>query len=100
MVEFRKCMEYAASVWDPHTSADNNRLEQVQRRCVRFTMNKNWEKTSGCVTKMVHDLGWQALEENRRKLRLTMLFKFQHGLKDGVPSHILRPNGRRTRGAH
>ena len=79
--------EYTASVWDPHTSADINMLGHVQRRGARFTMNKYWEKTPDCVTKTVHDLGWQTLEERRRRLRLTMLFKFQHGLTDAVPCH-------------
>ena len=74
-------LEYTATVWVPHTSADINWLEQVQRRGARFTMNNYWEKTPGYVTRMVHDIGRQTLEE-RRKLRLTMLFKFQHGLTD------------------
>ena len=44
---------------------------------------------------MRHDLVWLTFEERRGRLRLTMLFKFQHGLTDVVPGHILRPISRR-----
>ena len=94
-------LECSASVWDPHISAIINRLEQVQRRgSIDSLSNYREKKTPGCVNRIVHDLGWQTLEERRRRLRLTMLFKFQHGLTDVVPGHILRPNNRRTRGGH
>ena len=48
-------LAYAASVRNIHTSADVNMLGKVQGRGARFTIN--WEKTSGCMTKMVHALG-------------------------------------------
>ena len=82
------CQPWNTSVWDPRTSAFINRLEQVQRRGDRFTFNNYWEKTPDCATRMIHDLGWQTLEERKRRLRLTMLFKIQHGSTDVVPGHI------------
>ena len=38
------------------------------------------------------------LEERRRKNRLSMLYKIQHGLVDINRQEYLHPNGRRTRG--
>lgn len=93
-------LEYAASVWDPFLTTDINRLEQVQRRGARYVNNNYWDRTPGCVTKMVEDLGWQTLEAKRCNLRLMMLFKIQHGLVDITPGDVLRRHDRRTRGAH
>ena len=34
----RPILEYASSVWDPHTTANIQKLESVQRRAARFCL--------------------------------------------------------------
>jgi hypothetical protein len=54
----RPTLEYASTLWDPHSSAETHKLEQVQRRAARFVHNNYTERTPGCVTHMVQNLGW------------------------------------------
>lgn len=91
-------VEYACAAWDPHTTEDINRLDQVQRRSARFVCNNYKDRTPGCVTQMTKDLNWQQLPDRRRKHRLSMLYKIQNKIVDVDASDILRPNYRRTRG--
>ena len=47
----RPTLEYASTVWDPHSSAETHKLEQVQRRAARFVHNnyyteRTWYRTS------------------------------------------------------
>ena len=35
----RPILEYTTSVWDPHTTANIQKLESVQRRAARFCLN-------------------------------------------------------------
>ena len=54
----RPTLEYASTVWDPHSSAETHKLEQVQRRAARFVHNNY----------MVQNLGWQPLQQRRYTL--------------------------------
>lgn len=60
-------LEYVAAVWDLFLSSDINRLEQVQQ-IGAYVHKINRNRTPGCVTRMVRDLGWQTLEDRRRNL--------------------------------
>ena len=94
----RPTLEYASSVWDPHTANNINKLEMVQRRAARFTVN-NWNRHAS-VTSMLDELGWPSLEARRKQGRLTMLFKISQGLV-AIPtrSHLV-PVTRATRHCH
>ena len=72
-----RLVEYAFTVWDPHTCRNTNKLEQVQRHSARYvTGNRDY---SCSVTRMIQDLGWPTLEHRRRNSRLTMMYKiFNH----------------------
>ena len=96
----RPTLDYASSVWDPYRTTDINRVEQVQRRAARFVHCNYWDRTPGCVSRMVRELGWPPLVDRRREHRLTMLYKIQRGLVDINPGPILRTNDRRTRGGN
>ena len=64
-------LKYAASVWDPYLNTNINKLEKkVQRRGAPYVQNSYWDRTPGCVTRMVREIGWQTLEERRRNIRL------------------------------
>ena len=42
----RPTLEYASTVWSPHTDTDSNQLEMVQRRTVRFVKSDYSSKSS------------------------------------------------------
>ncbi|XP_072033974.1 uncharacterized protein [Amphiura filiformis] len=72
----RPLLEYSCSVWDPHTDHLTKKLEMVQRRAARFTLNK-YRRTDS-VTAMLKTLSWPTLAERRRNARLSMFYKIHH----------------------
>jgi hypothetical protein len=74
----RPPLEYASTVWDPHSSAEIHKLEQVQRRVARLIHNNYTARTPGCVTHMAQNLGWQPLQQRRYNNRLIVMFKIIH----------------------
>ncbi len=78
-------------------SKDINRLEMVQRRAARFVIN-NYGRTTG-VTDLLHQLGWQPLQERRRNARLHMFYKIHMG-KIYMETKQLAPPTRFTRNMH
>ena len=95
----RPTLEYASHAWDPSTSEDVTKLEKVQRQAARFVHNNFYDRTPGCVSKMVSDLGWESLQHRRRVDRLTTLYKIQHRLVE-LDTDVVRPGDKRTRGQH
>jgi hypothetical protein len=82
----RPQLEYASCIWDPHTKANISKVEMVQRRAARWTLN-NYSRYSS-VTSMFNQLGWRSLEQRRADARLCLLFKIIHGL---VTLYIITP---------
>jgi len=95
----RPQLEYASSVWDPATATEAHTLEQVQRKAARFVHNRYTDRTPGCVSKMVHDLGWDSLQHRRYLARLMMLFKISNSIVE-VPENPLVHSDARTRGTN
>ena len=81
-------MEYSLTVWDPHTSANINRLEAVQRSAARMCF-RDFSRFSS-VTAMLNDLKLPTLQSRRAKSKLQMLYKIIHNLVD-IPSDCLSP---------
>ena len=50
-------LEYASTVWDPHTQKNIHKLDMIQRRAARYACNR-WHNISS-VTEMVNHLGWE-----------------------------------------
>ena len=94
----RPRLEYSSTVWDPHHNRDIHNLEQVQHRAARFVNRNYTERTPGCVTNMVQNLGWESLQHRRYINRLSMLFKIQYGAIDISPEFV-QLNDQRTRGS-
>ncbi len=69
----RPLVEYAPSVWDPHTEGCTKQIEMVQRRAARYV-------NMSSVTDMLKHLEWESLEERRKNQRLSMMYKIHHGL--------------------
>ena len=94
----RPTLEYASSVWDPHTTACINTLKMVQRRSARFVMN-DWGKKSS-VTEMLNQLGWQTLQQRRLHNKLVMMYRITHHLIaiPAMPPYITPMTMIQTRG--
>ena len=94
----RPTLEYASTVWDPFEEQDKSPLEMVQRRAARYAFGNYFETTPGVVTNMITQLGWNSLEERRRRNRLVMLYKIKHSLVGIDHESYLRNTDPRTRG--
>ena len=98
----RPHLEYACTVWDPHTQVSVRRLDSVQRRAARYVCNR-WHNTSS-VSAMLNELSWESLARRRERARLCMMYKVVHGLVD-IPwlqykVGLLIPNPQCSRGSH
>ena len=67
----RPQLEYASTVWSPHTAADAYKIESVQRRAARWTCHDYLQISS--VTKMLGDLHWRPLNQRRIDSRLVII---------------------------
>ena len=94
----RHSMEYAAMVWDPYTQSNISRLEMVQRRAARYTLNQ-WDRCAS-VTAMLSPLAWCPLWVRRRDMRLVMLYKISNSLVKVPTNGYLLPVSRATRNCH
>jgi len=93
----RPLVEYSSPVWDPHTKIKINQIEMIQRRAARFVTGDYKSKSPGCMTDMLHTLGWESLQTRRQCKRLTT---FQKGLTGhlSIPvGNILQPAPRTSR---
>ena len=81
----RSSLEYAASVWDPYTVAEIDKLEKVQRRAARFISKDYKSKQKGCVTKMLQEHNLPPLQERRKEIRLALFYKIANGSLPGLP---------------
>ena len=74
----RPQLEYASSVWSPHTDLDINKLESVQRRAARW-VTPDYHYTSS-VSTMLQDLDWRTIDQRRVDSRLAPLYKVKYDL--------------------
>jgi len=56
----RSNLEYCASAWNPHQKKYEQKIEMVQRRAARFTLNRYYNTSS--VTSMLDELSWETLK--------------------------------------
>jgi len=70
------CQYSLYTVWDPYTSGAVSKLESVQRRAARYTLNR-YHRTAS-VSAMIAELNWQTLEERRRIAKLQMFHKIHY----------------------
>ncbi|MES9882305.1 MAG: reverse transcriptase family protein [Sedimenticola sp.] len=87
----RPQVEYASSIWDPHTKDLSHKIEMVQRRAARWTLNDYSSYSS--VTDMLDRLGWRTLEQRRSDARLCLFHKMVTGqVAVPLPQYIEPPN--------
>ena len=75
-------MEFASSCWDPAQKNLKISLEKVQNTAARFVSNfypKKESQRNYSITEIVQKLGWESLEERRKKSKLVMAFKILNG---------------------
>ena len=60
----RPIMEYGAICWDPYRISQNNSLERIQQRVLKFCFRGNTRNVS-----------WESLEDRRLRARLCAMFK-------------------------
>ncbi len=89
-------LEYAPTVWDPHTQKGIKQVEKVQRRAARYVQNRYRNQSS--PTDMINELRWITLEERRRQQRLNMMYKmtFGHVAVDTAQYLIPKPPNTRS----
>ena len=63
-----------------------DKIEKVQRKVVRFINGDYKSRDRGCVSRMLKDLELPLLQERRKQLRLTFMFKVVEGLMPAIPS--------------
>ena len=85
----RPIIEYASTVWAPHTLTNINQLESIQRRAARFCFNDY--STFSSVTRMISSLNLPTLEQRRNKAKLITMYKILNGNLE-VPTDDFLPN--------
>ena len=93
----RPVLEYVLTVWDPHTSANINKIQSVQRRAARFCLN-NFSNSSS-VTAMLSSLNLPPLKQRRERAKLIMMYKIVNDLVN-VPKDLFIPSDSRLRSGH
>ena len=89
-------VEYAATVWDPHTTESIKKVEAVQRRAARFVTGDY--RTTGSVTAVVDSLSWETLQHRRQQTKAIMMFRIVHAMVAIPASPHLQLLGAATRG--
>lgn len=95
----RPILEYANVVWDPFTKTNINKLENIQRKAIRFVYNRY---DSFCSpTALLRQANLQALSERARTDRLKLLFLMVQGkLNVDTTKYISFPGRLNTRSCH
>merc|ERR1711923_367773 len=81
----RSLLEYGAIIWDPYTQSDINRLERIQRQAARFISGDYQSRTPGSMS---NTLNLPILQQRRKEMRLTFLFKITEGLVPAIPPDL------------
>ena len=74
----RPILEYAAACWSPTSEKLNKNIEMVQHKAAKFVTNiyprkDHYEEFS--ISRLINYLNWDSLEERRRQIRMTMVYK-------------------------
>jgi len=92
-------VEYASTVWYPHTASQSRKVEMVQRTAARYVTRRWYYRSS--VGNMLSHLGWRTLAQRREQARLCMMYKIHHGLVAVNCNHqYITPIMRGTRNVH
>ena len=93
----RSVLDYGSIIWDPYQQGDIDKLERMQRQGARFVTNDYRSREKGCMTRMLEDLDLQPLQQRRKELRLTFLYKIAEGLIPAIPKDTYLKSQRKGR---
>ena len=85
----RPHLEYASTVWSPHTSDNTKKVEMLQRRAARYVCNR-WHNTSS-VSEMVSHIDWESLAVRRSNMRLHTMYRIVHTTLGGSLAVVADP---------
>ena len=75
----RPHLEYASSAWNPHTKRNIDKIEAVQRRAARFTLNYHvYGNDANLSGKISNELKWLPLQSRRTIADLSNFYKIQN----------------------
>ena len=77
----RPTLEYCSAVWDPYTSDNRYKLEQINTRAARF-ITHNYTQTPGITSRLKKQRNMDLLETRRQRHRLTIMYKITNNLID------------------
>ena len=84
----RPIVEYASTVWDPHTTMNINKVEAIQRATARFCLNDFARYSS--VTNMLTALNLPSLKSRRNRAKVIMMYKIVNDMI-GIPRDYFTP---------
>ena len=85
----RPHLEYCCSVWNPHKNKHISKIEAVQRRAARFTLQRYRRMAS--VSAMIQHLKWESLERRRNAASLHLMYKIQNNTVAINAHHFTAP---------
>ena len=95
----RPLVEYFSSVWSPNTDKYIGKIEMVQRKAARWTLD-NFH-TQASVTELLTKFGWRSLEQRRNDSRLCLFYKIIYGLVAiDLPPYVEHPARTSRRNSH
>lgn len=95
----RPLLEYASTIWFPHSTTLMKKIESVQRKAIRFIYNKY--KRTDSPTNLLADSGIKSLSVRARHARLKFLFQLIHNsYKIDTHKYISFSQTRPTRHKH
>ena len=93
----RPIVEYASSVWDPHTTTNISKIEAIQKRAARFCLNDFSRYSS--VSNMLTTLDLPTLQQRRVRAKLIMMYKIINDYID-IPKDFFIPCDPRLRNGY
>ena len=85
----RPQLEYAATIWEPHTNTNSFKMEAVQRRAARFCSNDYRRASSVSSMKQ----GWEQLQTRRQQNKTVMMYCIVNNLVEIPASKYLTSTG-------
>ena len=81
----RSTLEYGAVIWDPFTQNEINEIERLQRQAASFITNDYHSWQTGSMTQTFKKCHPSTLQQRRKDIRLTFLFKIVEDMITAIP---------------
>ena len=85
----RPHLEHCNTAWNPYIKKEVNKIENIQRRAVRFVLNNYNQRES--VSALINHLRWDSPEKGRQLSCLLLMYRIQNQLIAINGNHYLTP---------